>query len=119
MTLATETSQQTVPSCKRKDSTLAYGERNQQHLCCTVRLGKKHMQYTTAHGHSKASRCLCVQCENQVKRTSVAMGQAHPVWKEEVTFKSVQITSDLQVSTPLTILSSWPLHATADGICPC
>lgn len=40
-----------------------------------------------------------MQCENQVKRTSVAMGQAHPVWKEEVTFKSVQITSDLQVST--------------------
>ncbi|KAL3144166.1 hypothetical protein ABBQ32_003950 [Trebouxia sp. C0010 RCD-2024] len=39
-----------------------------------------------------------LQCENQVKRTSVAMGQAHPVWKEEVTFKSVQITSDLQVS---------------------
>ena len=29
------------------------------------------------------------------------MGQAHPVWKEEVTFKSVQITSDLQVSAPL------------------
>ena len=42
--------------------------------------------------------CVMVQCENQMKRTSVAMGQAHPVWKEEVTFKSVQITSDLQVS---------------------
>ncbi|DBA93880.1 TPA: hypothetical protein ACH3X3_013925 [Trebouxia sp. C0006] len=39
-----------------------------------------------------------LQCESQMKRTSVAMGQAHPVWKEEVTFKSVQITSDLQVS---------------------
>lgn len=33
------------------------------------------------------------------------MGQAHPVWKEEVTFKSVQITSDLQVSTPHTLLA--------------
>ena len=32
-----------------------------------------------------------------MKRTSVAIGQAHPVWKEEVNFKSVQITSDLQV----------------------
>lgn len=53
---------------------------------------------------------MCVQCENQVKRTSVAMGQGHPVWKEEVTFKSVQITSDLQVSTttPLGHLPSCP-----------
>ena len=33
-----------------------------------------------------------------MKRTSVAVGQAHPVWKEEVNFKSVQITSDLQVA---------------------
>lgn len=42
---------------------------------------------------------LCLQCEHQVKRTSVAVGQAHPVWKEEVNFKSVQITSDLQVGS--------------------
>lgn len=41
-----------------------------------------------------------------MKRTSVAMGQAHPIWKEEVTFKSVQITSDLQVSTQLPFLLS-------------
>ena len=47
---------------------------------------------------ARAELCLMVQCESQMKRTSVAMGQAHPVWKEEVTFKSVQITSDLQVS---------------------
>lgn len=33
------------------------------------------------------------------------MGQAHPVWKEEVTFKSVQITSDLQVSASLPLPS--------------
>lgn len=47
---------------------------------------------------ARAKLCVIMQCENQVKRTSVTMGQAHPVWKEEVTFKSVQITSDLQVS---------------------
>lgn len=40
---------------------------------------------------------MSMQCEHQMKRTSVAVGQAHPVWKEEVNFKSVQITSDLQV----------------------
>lgn len=53
-----------------------------------------------------------MQCENQMKRTSVAMGQAHPVWKEEVTFKSVQITSDLQVSTntPLDFLTYCFIH---------
>ncbi len=53
---------------------------------------------TTLGNVARAQLCVMVQCENQVKRTSVAMGQAHPVWKEEVTFKSVQITSDLQVS---------------------
>ena len=38
-----------------------------------------------------------------MKRTSVAVGQAHPVWKEEVNFKSVQITSDLQVGAYLSL----------------
>lgn len=53
---------------------------------------------------------MVVQCENQVKRTSVAMGQAHPVWKEEVTFKSVQITSDLQVGLCLPTAYSTVLY---------
>ena len=60
-----------------------------------------------------------MQCENQVKRTSVAMGQAHPVWKEEVTFKSVQITSDLQVSSnPQWTSCQSALHATGADLCP-
>ena len=53
---------------------------------------------TTLVKVARAEVCVMVQCESQMKRTSVAMGQAHPVWKEEVTFKSVQITSDLQVN---------------------
>ncbi|KAK9808775.1 hypothetical protein WJX72_003363 [[Myrmecia] bisecta] len=48
---------------------------------------------------SGRTELYCVlQCQNQVKRTQLASGASHPVWKEEVTFKAVQITSDLQVS---------------------
>ena len=41
---------------------------------------------------------LAVKCEDQLKRRITALRKQHPIWKEEVTFKSVQITSDLQVS---------------------
>lgn len=60
---------------------------------------------------------VCVQCESQVKRTSVAMGQAHPVWKEEVTFKSVQITSDLQVSLQATYCLIQQVTSAAHAVC--
>ncbi len=71
-----------------------------------------HMQIavTTIDKVTRAKVCVMVQCENQMKRTSVAMGQAHPVWKEEVTFKSVQITSDLQVSFRLLTAHSIVLY---------
>ena len=40
----------------------------------------------------------CVlQCEGQVKRTALAKGHLNPVWKEDIAFKSVRISSDLQV----------------------
>ena len=38
-----------------------------------------------------------LRCEGLVKRTALARGHQHPVWKEDVAFKSVQISSDLQV----------------------
>lgn len=40
----------------------------------------------------------CVlKCESQIKRTALAKGHQNPVWKEDVAFKSVQISSELQV----------------------
>lgn len=42
-----------------------------------------------------------VKCEGQCKRTAVAKGHENPAWKEDVAFKSVQISSELQV-LPLT-----------------
>lgn len=41
-----------------------------------------------------------LRCEGQVKRTALARGHQHPVWKEDIAFKSVQISSDLQVWDP-------------------
>ena len=38
-----------------------------------------------------------LKCEGQVKRTALAKGHQNPVWKEDIAFKSVQITSELQV----------------------
>jgi hypothetical protein len=38
-----------------------------------------------------------LQCEGQIKRTRLAAGRARPEWKEDVTFKSVQISSELKV----------------------
>ena len=57
-------------------------------------------EYVSHTHYQYIHRCLyaVTQCEDQVKRTQVTGGQQHPVWKEDVTFKSVQITSDLQVS---------------------
>ena len=39
-----------------------------------------------------------VKCEGQVKRSAVARGHESPVWKEDMAFKSVQISSELQVT---------------------
>ena len=33
----------------------------------------------------------------QVKRTGLAVGMQHPSWREDLAFKAVQISSDLQV----------------------
>ena len=38
-----------------------------------------------------------VSCEGQTKRSAVAKGHENPVWKEDMAFKSVQITSELKV----------------------
>jgi len=38
-----------------------------------------------------------LKCEGQVKRTALAKGHQNPVWKEDVAFKSVQISSELLV----------------------
>lgn len=38
-----------------------------------------------------------LKCEGQVKRTALAKGHQNPMWKEDIAFKSVQITSELQV----------------------
>ena len=40
--------------------------------------------------------CL-LQCEGQTKHTAMASG-SRPAWKQELSFKSVQISSDLQVA---------------------
>ncbi len=37
-----------------------------------------------------------LQCEGQTKHTAMVSG-SHPAWKQELSFKSVQISSDLQV----------------------
>lgn len=42
-----------------------------------------------------------LRCEGLVKRTALARGHQHPVWKEDIAFKSVQISSDLQVGSSL------------------
>lgn len=48
----------------------------------------------------KKGHVYCIlTCEGQVKRTSLAVGHVQPAWNEEVTFRAVQITSDLQVSS--------------------
>lgn len=47
----------------------------------------------------------CVlQCEGQTRHTALVSG-SHPAWKQELSFKSVQISSDLQVSMPFDIPS--------------
>ena len=41
----------------------------------------------------------CVlQCEGQIKHTAL-VSSSRPAWKQELSFKSVQISSDLQVSS--------------------
>lgn len=42
-----------------------------------------------------------MHCEGQVLRTNVAPGHPYPVWRHEVSFKSVQISSDLKVHSCL------------------
>ena len=57
-------------------------------------------------GHQKSSEWLyqacdpglLLQAEGHIKRTALAGGTAaRPAWKQELSFKSVQISSDLQV----------------------
>ncbi|KAK9809768.1 hypothetical protein WJX73_004442 [Symbiochloris irregularis] len=55
-------------------------------------------QVRTFMGPHKGGVYCLLQCEGQTKRTGLSMGQQQPVWQEEVTFKAVQITSDLQVT---------------------
>ena len=38
-----------------------------------------------------------VKCEGLTKRSAVAKGHENPAWKEDMAFKSVQISSELQV----------------------
>lgn len=51
-----------------------------------------------AIGTRGAVYCI-LRCEGQVKRTALARGHHNPVWKEDIAFKSVRISSDLQVLT--------------------
>ena len=56
----------------------------------------------------------CVlKCEGQVKRTALAKGHQNPMWKEDIAFKSVQITSELQVKLVISFTSknSWTVHS--------
>jgi Ca2+-dependent lipid-binding protein len=41
---------------------------------------------------------VVLECQGQVKRTSVATKSKNPHWDEELAFKSVQIESDLTVT---------------------
>lgn len=56
------------------------------------------LQLRRLKGPKKGNVYCVLACEGQTKRTSLAVGHQQPVWKEEVTFRAVQITSDLQVS---------------------
>ncbi len=47
-----------------------------------------------------------LQCEGQVLRTPLALGRYNPVWRHEVSFKSVQISSDLKVDSGPQVASS-------------
>ena len=47
---------------------------------------------------AKRGDVYCVlKCEGQEKRTALAFGHQNPVWREDIAFKSVRISSDLQV----------------------
>ena len=49
------------------------------------------------HFAGRKGGLYCVlQCEGHTKHTAMAAG-SHPAWKQELSFKSVQISSDLQV----------------------
>ena len=64
------------------------------------RLNCSNLQLRRLRGPKKGDVYCVLSCEGQVKRTSLAVGHRHPVWEEEVTFRAVQITSDLQVCPP-------------------
>ena len=49
------------------------------------------------HFAGRKGGLYCVlQCEGQTKHTAMVSG-SRPAWKQELSFKSVQISSDLQV----------------------
>ena len=64
------------------------------------------------HFAKRKGGLYCVlQCEGQTKHTAMVSG-SHPAWNQELSFKSVQISSDLQVIRH-------QHHATAIECCIC
>lgn len=75
--------------------------------------GAKQLKKLSKMGARGDVYCI-LKCEGQIKRTALARGHQNPVWKEDVAFKSVQISSELLVRFPLLLStstlakSSWP-----------
>ena len=64
----------------------------------TAQLSTEKLRKLRAMGSTRSDVYCVLRCEGQVKRTALARGHQNPVWKEDIAFKSVQISSDLQVT---------------------
>lgn len=56
---------------------------------------------------STRGKLYCIlRCDGQALQTSVATGLVKPTWNEDLSFKSVQACSNLQVCTVTSVLTS-------------
>lgn len=88
----------------------AWALRKESRKIVTPAIGNAASRSLRARVKAARREVYCIlNCEQQTKRTSLATGQSHPKWNEEIAFKSVQISSDLQVRSVLsqTCLFSW------------
>ena len=68
---------------------------NKQYLM-SKRSASRALRQETRVGRSEVYTVL--RCEDQERRTAPVMGLKHPDWKEEVSFRNISASSDIQVS---------------------
>ena len=62
----------------------------------TKKSASRALRQETRVGRSEVYAVL--KCEDHERRTGPAMGLKHPDWKEEVSFRNISASSDIQAS---------------------